>query len=149
MAGRWTGRCRSVRPPFMTELQHEYAFSYLLVKHGYLLAMGIDTDVWIWKMKEQEDMEDDRGPDLTIQFRLKGHNSTVPHHDRVPGWACQPAVVQCGSTIIHQGQLLGPLGSPSMSMTSTWTPRTSSPPTRWSTSSRSSQLLTILFRMGL
>ena len=61
----------------MTELQHEYAFSYLLVKHGYLLAMGMDKDVWIWKMKEQEDMEDDRGPDLTIQFRLKGHNSTV------------------------------------------------------------------------
>ena len=84
-------------------MQHEYAFSYLLVKHGYLLAMGMDKDVWIWKMKEQEDMEDDRGPDLTIQFRLKGHNSTVPHHDRVPGWACQPAVVQCGSTIIHQG----------------------------------------------
>jgi len=76
--GRDTGRqLKSVRPPFKTELQHEDAFSYLLVKHGYLLAMGIDKDVWIWKIKEQEDMEDDSGPDLIIQFRLKGHYSTV------------------------------------------------------------------------
>ena len=28
-------------------------------------------------MKKQEDMEDESDPDLTIQFRLKGHNSIV------------------------------------------------------------------------
>jgi WD40 repeat protein len=158
---------------------------HLLVKHGFLLVMGIDKDVWIWKMTEQEDMENDSSPDLTIQFRLKGNYSTVlccdmdkqghimtgsqdalvrlwklgpdlrdrSQHDNPVSAVrilSQPAGVQCGSTIIHQGQLLEPSGSLSMSMTFTWTPRTSSPSTRWSTSSScSSQILIILFRMGL
>ena len=76
--GRDTGRhLRSVRPPFKTDLKHEDSFTYLLVKHGYLLAMGIDKDVWIWKIKEQDEEQSKSGPDLNIQFRLKGHYSTV------------------------------------------------------------------------
>jgi len=72
---RDTGRhLKSVRPPFKTDLKPEDAFCFLLVKHGFLFAMGVDKDVWIWALKEQEE---NGGTNLNIQFRLKGHYSTV------------------------------------------------------------------------
>ena len=74
--GRDTGRYLiSVTPPFEHDLKYEDAFSYLLVNHGYLLAMGIEKDVWIWKLKEQK--EEQNVPEIHIQFRLKGHYSRV------------------------------------------------------------------------
>ena len=78
MWDRETGRHkRSVRPPFKTDLKQDDALTFLLVKHGFLFAMGIDKDVWIWAVKDQEDANMSSGPDLHIQFRLKGHCSTV------------------------------------------------------------------------
>ena len=74
--GRDTGRYLiSVTPPFKQDLKFEDAFSYLFVNHGYLLAMGIEKDVWIWKLKEQK--EEQNVPEIHIQFRLKGHYSRV------------------------------------------------------------------------
>jgi len=79
--GRQTGRyLRSVKPPFKHDLKYEDVFSYILVKHSYLLAMGIDKDVWIWKIWERELNENERQPvipEINIQFRLKGHYSPV------------------------------------------------------------------------
>ena len=49
--GRDTGRYLI---PFQHDLKYEDAFSYLFVNHGYLLAMGIEKDVWIWKMEGAE-----------------------------------------------------------------------------------------------
>jgi len=79
--GRATGRyLRSIRPPFKHDLKYEDVFSYILVRHGFLLAMGIDKDVWIWKIWER-DMTENEGqqiiPEINIQFRLKGHYSPV------------------------------------------------------------------------
>jgi len=75
--GRDTGRLiMSVRPPYKLELKNEDVLSYLLLKHGFLLAMGIDKNVWIWKKQEKPEHLKDT-PDFHLQFRLKGHYSTV------------------------------------------------------------------------
>jgi len=75
--GRDTGKhIMSVRPPYKQKLENEDVLSYLLVKHGFLLAMGIEKDVWIWKVKEEPERLKDI-PDFYLQFRLTGHYSTV------------------------------------------------------------------------
>jgi len=77
--GRDTGRFqRSLRPPFKQELGAEGVFSYLTVKHRYLLGTGLGNDVWIWKMEEAETAGCQQGGvDIKLQFRLKGHYSSV------------------------------------------------------------------------
>ena len=66
----------SVKPPYEQELENEDVLTYLLVKHGFLLAMGIEKDVWIWKIKEESEHLKDI-PNFYLQFRLKGHYSPV------------------------------------------------------------------------
>jgi len=49
---RDTGRHHaSLRPPFKNELKDDDAFVFLLYKHSYVFAMGIDRDVWIYQEK--------------------------------------------------------------------------------------------------
>lgn len=72
---RDTGRHhKELRPPFKSELKEDDAFGFLLHKHNYLFAMGLDKDVWIYqeKAKKCEPL-----PDFVCLHRLKGHYSQV------------------------------------------------------------------------
>merc|ERR1719186_358835 len=72
-----TGRLhKQLRPPFKNELKQDDAFGFLLYKHKYVFAMGIDRDVWIYQEKTAASllsMPDFSSPPL----RLKAHYSQV------------------------------------------------------------------------
>eukprot|EP00092_Neocalanus_flemingeri_P013016 GFUD01014027.1.p1 GENE.GFUD01014027.1~~GFUD01014027.1.p1 ORF type:complete len:379 (-),score=116.17 GFUD01014027.1:706-1842(-) len=97
--GRDTGRhLGSVRLPSKTDLKPGDAFCYLLEKHRFLFDMGVDKDVWIWAVKEQEEMEINSDPDLNIYYSTilccdmdkQGHIMTGSHNVQVRLWNLGP-----------------------------------------------------------
>ena len=68
---------RVVKAPIKAQLKFDDAFSSLLVKEGFLFAMGIEKDVWIWNVDNLGYEESSFDLELNVQFRLAGHYSTV------------------------------------------------------------------------
>ena len=68
---------RVVKAPIKAQLKFDDAFSSLLVKEGFLFAMGIEKDVWIWNVDNLGYEESSFDLELKVQFRLAGHYSTV------------------------------------------------------------------------
>ena len=71
-----TGRHhKQLRPPFKNELKQDDVFVFLIYKHKYVFAMGINRDVWIYQEKTVAPLSipDFSSPPLS----LKAHYSQV------------------------------------------------------------------------
>jgi len=62
----------TLRPPYKTDLSNEDSFCFLLLKHSFLFAVGVEKDVWIWQQSWRAGR-----PHYACQHRIKGHYSRV------------------------------------------------------------------------
>jgi len=78
---RDTGRHhKELRPPFKIQLKEDDSFGFLLHKHSFLFACGIDKIVWIYEEVTKKRGASSVGeplPEFICRVRLKGHYSQV------------------------------------------------------------------------
>ena len=60
------------RPQYKTDLSKDDSFCFLLLKHSFLFAVGVEKDVWIWQQSWRAGR-----PHYACQHRIKGHYSRV------------------------------------------------------------------------